>query len=877
MASVFIDIPNIGPVEARNAATESTLRELVNAIKGMQSANRAAGRAGGAGGGIGGSQASDALDDVGNAAGNVAQGLGSVVGKVFKFGGAVAGTIEALAGFSNALAQQLSSFSNLDDSLTAAAGEIPLLGQTFAAVAGAAEKNVAAFQAATSSGATFGGSVQAMNRAASAAGMTLNDFANVIAQNGEALRLLGTNTADGADRFAQLSKSLRAGGAMSELANLGLTTQEINEGMAGYIEILGRTGKLENMSNAQLVQGSAKYLKEMDLLAKVTGKNREEIENTRKERLADAQFQAMANGLTAEAQERLNSTLDSMPAGLQGVAKDIIATGTATTEESQQFMAMMPQSAAMMREFSQITRNGGTITAEMQNELRNTMAMEGDARKTQYADIARFGGEVSTVYNGMVEASNMQIDAVKNAADAQNEATNSNDALASSTEAMKRRIAELSNLFTRLLSDTGMLDTFMIAFESVASFTKKVVYPIFLTLGKIFKPIIKIVTGILEPAFTIIGNLFLAIQPALDSFLNAIDGAVDFVLAPFKFLANATSGIANAFISLQYKFGDIALFIKDKFEDTFHYLKFALNPFADRAEYEEELKKRQEAREQRDTARHAERDKYLAKNNEIMKEEANLREESAKAQAGLDYSSPEALAKSFAGQQGSYLAGDDTKESAVTAGADIKQSMADAINSSISTAGIQIPESVVAGVESTVIEPVKKAGAIIADGISTAVDGVSGFFSGMFKSDESPAQASITQLENKIQAMVSSREALEERGPVKNTARGRRHHTAQLELRDKRIAALQAELTEKRSELPDGQASLEKQKEELGEVTEAERTAAAETMSERGYGESDELNTTMIAILNEMRQQRRIAQQQLTVQEGMSGDIYIGA
>ncbi len=34
MAGVFIDVPGVGTVEAKNAATESTLRELVNIMKG---------------------------------------------------------------------------------------------------------------------------------------------------------------------------------------------------------------------------------------------------------------------------------------------------------------------------------------------------------------------------------------------------------------------------------------------------------------------------------------------------------------------------------------------------------------------------------------------------------------------------------------------------------------------------------------------------------------------------------------------------------------------------------------------------------------------------------------------------------------------------
>ena len=50
MASVFIDIPGVGNVEAKNAATESTLRELVNIMKGVQQNTKNKSGPGGAGG-----------------------------------------------------------------------------------------------------------------------------------------------------------------------------------------------------------------------------------------------------------------------------------------------------------------------------------------------------------------------------------------------------------------------------------------------------------------------------------------------------------------------------------------------------------------------------------------------------------------------------------------------------------------------------------------------------------------------------------------------------------------------------------------------------------------------------------------------------------
>ena len=52
MASVFIDIPGIGNVEAKNAASEATLQAILQAMQAVQK-NTAGGSRGGAGGGAG--------------------------------------------------------------------------------------------------------------------------------------------------------------------------------------------------------------------------------------------------------------------------------------------------------------------------------------------------------------------------------------------------------------------------------------------------------------------------------------------------------------------------------------------------------------------------------------------------------------------------------------------------------------------------------------------------------------------------------------------------------------------------------------------------------------------------------------------------------
>ena len=118
----------------------------------------------------------------------------------------------------------------------------------------------------------------------------MEKFGAFIAKNGEAMTAFGTTTEGGANRFAQVSKELKA--TSNGLYALGYSTDDINEGLANYGKTLKLQGRQGSVSNAELVAGSKKYLQEMDLLAKVTGESRKQQEDARQKLLMDAQVQA---------------------------------------------------------------------------------------------------------------------------------------------------------------------------------------------------------------------------------------------------------------------------------------------------------------------------------------------------------------------------------------------------------------------------------------------------------------------------------------------------------------------------------------------------------------------------------------------------------
>jgi hypothetical protein len=559
MASVYVDVPGIGTVEAKNAASEATLQAILKVMTSVQKNTAGKGAGGGGAGGSDGGGGGKSVNALNAAAHNAGVGFKKLTGTLKTVAGVVVGFGEATTGV-------IQSFANVGDSVENAASvfkSIPLVGTMFSAVATAATKVTDSFQAATASGATFGGSIQQFAGSASAAGLTMDKFAQLISKNGEALRLLGGDTATGAKRFAAISKTLRT--SSNELYNLGYSTEDVNQGMANYTKYLGSTGKLGNQTNAQLASGAKNYLKEMDLLAKVTGESRKDQEDARAKLLNDAQFQGKVANMGAKAGEAFANTVNMLPPGLRDVAKDIMVTGTATTEESQKFMSMMPKSAALMQKYAAITDAGGTITAEMQNELNNMLAAEGKSAKQQYASIGKYNKDMAGVYMNTVQASNIQNDAMKNGTKEQKAAAEKQATLAAAMEKNKQALAELSNTFQMALANSGILDLMMKAFQFLANITQTYLIPAFNILANIvtgiggfllenLKPVFEWLTGFIKdtlyPAFlTLAGFIVADIVPIFESMgsiikeyiwpaLTLLGGAVyDYVIAPFMTLA----------------------------------------------------------------------------------------------------------------------------------------------------------------------------------------------------------------------------------------------------------------------------------------------------------------------------------------------------
>lgn len=164
------------------------------------------------------------------------------------------------------------------------------------------------------SGAAASDGMTGVFRDAKKLGLSMNEldsFTSLIAENSQDLALFSGTVYDGRKKFADMSEAMK--GSRVEFFKMGITQTELNDGMAGYLRTVTRTGRAQTMSTDQLASSARSYITEQDALAKMTGIGVKQQQAALDKALQNEQFlakirQLEANGETDKADElkRLN-------------------------------------------------------------------------------------------------------------------------------------------------------------------------------------------------------------------------------------------------------------------------------------------------------------------------------------------------------------------------------------------------------------------------------------------------------------------------------------------------------------------------------------------------------------------------------------------
>lgn len=356
-------------VELNNAATEATLKQLLAAVQ-RQGGTGAASKTAAAAGGAGVSEASIAaakasaknLQELAEKGDNLKKTFSELAAGMMELGG------KLLQGSSNS-SDLFSAFERLP-------GAAGLVASGFAKVARFQEENLVAYQKITDAGVNFGGSLTDMRTAAASTYMTLDQFAGLMKRNSETFAKMGGTAEQGARSFTNMSNSLMKSDAGDNLRALGYTSEQVNEGLAGYLANTGARTKQEMQNTSAITKGAAEYLTQLDGLAVITGKSREEQEKALKQANANAAYEQFKMGMSEEQRAAYDKGMAEMSAKFGKAGEDLYKSQAMglppMTEAAQKLQALSPEVAKASQGMVDIGKRGGSAAETMKKSAEAT-------------------------------------------------------------------------------------------------------------------------------------------------------------------------------------------------------------------------------------------------------------------------------------------------------------------------------------------------------------------------------------------------------------------------------------------------------------------------------------------------------------------------
>ena len=251
------------------------------------------------------------------------------------------------------------------ETLAGAFEQFGMTGGILAKLADSLDFTLDTFEGLSQVGATFGNDMLAMRQAAADARLPLAEFAGLVADNSEALATLFTTTAQGVQRLGAFTRGIRDAAGDQGLFGLGITVEELNEYLGTFLERQRFLNRQTELTEREVVAATIAYTKELDLLAKITGTQRKQLDDEVKAQQADAVFQRALRGMNQEQRTQANllvASLAKVNPALAEQAKSIIATGIGFGDFGQLLMGTNNEFVSVLKNFKGLVDSGQNAT-----------------------------------------------------------------------------------------------------------------------------------------------------------------------------------------------------------------------------------------------------------------------------------------------------------------------------------------------------------------------------------------------------------------------------------------------------------------------------------------------------------------------------------
>jgi hypothetical protein len=337
---------------AGQIAQEATLQQLLNAVAGSS-----------------GASAAMQVEKLAKASGVAAKAEEDFAAKVVK-------STEAAQGLLKSFVNGTATASGLFGAMGSLPGPIGLVFKGLSMIAGFQEEAMVQYREMTKSGVGFGGALSDLRVVAAQTHMTLSQFANLIKNNGETLARLGGSANDGAKAFVKLSTEIMSSDTGNKLKSLGYSAEEVNQGMLNYIQMTGGRSAEELKNTKALTAGASEYLTQLDGLAQLTGKSREQQEKELKEAQQNAAIQQKLGGMDEKQKAAYQRGLAEMTAKFGKAGAEMYQAQVLgippQTEAARNLMALAPEVANASAGMADVAKRGGDAAETMKYSAKAT-------------------------------------------------------------------------------------------------------------------------------------------------------------------------------------------------------------------------------------------------------------------------------------------------------------------------------------------------------------------------------------------------------------------------------------------------------------------------------------------------------------------------
>lgn len=241
-------------------------------------------------------------------------------------------------------------------------------------------------------------------------GLSMNEldgFVSLINENSSDLAQFSGSVAKGRQRLADMGDALR--GSRQGFLAMGLSMQDVSEGMAGYMRLQARTGNIQERSARDSAAAAKEYIYQQDALAKITGISVKEQQKQREAALTEQMFLAQVRKLQSEGRHKeakelqdLNILMNNMGEET-GRAYRASVTGRLTDEAARK--GLMSSNGEMQRSIEMV-KNGQLTAAQAANRVGRSFS-EVNARQGDQLALLGVQEQTGLKYHETVKGATM--------------------------------------------------------------------------------------------------------------------------------------------------------------------------------------------------------------------------------------------------------------------------------------------------------------------------------------------------------------------------------------------------------------------------------------------------------------------------------------